>query len=214
MTDWTSDISARVGAEGGQGGAPLALDDAVLLGRCRSGDMSAFGALVSKYQDRVFNALLRVCGNHDDAEELCQETFVKGLENLAAFRQDSGFYTWLFRIGMNLAISHRRRGGRIRFQPLDAPGRDGQSPPMRDLLADHRQVDPHEAAAVADATEKVLKAVQELDEEFRVAVVLRDVEGMNYQQIAQVLNLPVGTVKSRIYRARSTLSEKLRDLMA
>ena len=189
-----------------------ALEDAQLLGRCRGGDMSSFGPLVVKYQDRVFNAILRLCGNHDDAEELCQETFVKAIENLPAFRQDSGFYTWLFRIAVNLTISQRRRGGRVRFQTLEQG--DGEKPQLQDALPDRREDDPHVAVAREDAGRRVLKAVEELDDDFRVVVVLRDIEEMNYEQIAQVLNVPVGTVKSRIYRARCLLQEKLHDLIA
>ena len=101
-------------------------EDAALLRQCRKGDTDAFGPLVRKYQDRLFNSLLRFCGNYDDAEELCQETFVKAIEGLAAFRAESGFYTWLFRIGMNLAISRRRRSGRIKFHSLDATDSDGE----------------------------------------------------------------------------------------
>lgn len=207
-------MAAEVEAGFGRGQAALASEDAAVLERCRRGETAAFGSLVTKYQDRVFNAILRTCGNHDDAEELCQEAFVKALENLGGFRQASGFYTWLFRIAMNLTISRRRRSGRIRFHSLEAVGSDDESGRLRNALPDSRQGDPHEAVAKADAGQRVLKALEELDEEFRVAVVLRDVEGMNYEQIAQVLKVPVGTVKSRLYRARSMLQKKLRDLIS
>jgi RNA polymerase sigma-70 factor (ECF subfamily) len=207
-------MAAKVEAGSGRVRAGPVFEDAGLLERCRRGDTAAFGSLVVKYQDRVFNAILRACGNHDDAEELCQETFVKALENLDGFRQASGFYTWVFRIAMNLTISRRRRSGRMRFHSLEAVGSDNESGRPRNVLPDHRQAGPHEAASRADEGQRVLKALEELDEEFRVAVVLRDVEGMNYDQIAQVLEVPVGTVKSRLYRARSVLQRKLRDLIS
>ncbi len=189
-------------------------EDAALLGRCRGGDTDAFGPLVNKYQDRLFNSLLRFCGNYDDAEELCQETFVKAIEGLKAFRRESGFYTWLFRIGMNLAISRRRRGGLVKFCSLEAADADGEQLLWSlDALADCREMGPQNTVEQADTNGRVLAAMAELDDEFRIVVVLRDVEEMNYEQIAQVLSLPVGTVKSRLYRARCILKEKLTDLV-
>ena len=189
-------------------------EDAALLRRCRKGDTASFGPLIEKYQDRLFNSLLRFCGNYDDAEELCQETFVKALEGLAAFRSQSGFYTWLFRIGMNLAISRRRRGRLVKFHSLEATDSDGEQLPWSpEALADCREIAPHDAAERTDTNGRVLTAIGELDEEFRIVVVLRDVEEMNYEQISQVMSLPVGTVKSRLYRARCILREKLTDLV-
>ncbi len=189
-------------------------EDVALLRQCRKGDADAFGPLVKKYQDRLFNSLLRFCGNYDDAEELCQETFVKALEGLAAFRAESGFYTWLFRIGMNLAISRRRRSGRVKFHSLEATDSDGEKLlwPV-EALADCRETGPQDAAERTDTNDRVLAAMGELDEEFRIVVVLRDIEEMNYEQISQVMSLPVGTVKSRLYRARCILREKLTDLV-
>jgi RNA polymerase sigma-70 factor (ECF subfamily) len=189
------------------------LEDAVLLERCRSGDMSAFGALVGRYQDRVYNAVLRMCGNPDDAEEICQEAFVKALESLASFRQASGFYTWLFRIAVNLAISRRRRGARVKFHSFDPAAGDGQAQRFQDAISDRGVSDPSQAAQQRDANERVIAALGELEDDFRVVVVLRDVEDMDYEQMSQVLSLPVGTVKSRLYRARRLLQEKLKGLL-
>ncbi len=189
-------------------------EDAALLEQYRKGDLASLDLLVKKYQDRLYNSLLRFCGNKDDAEELSQETFVKAIEGMAAFRAESGFYTWLFRIGMNLAISRRRRNGRIKFHSLDATDSDGEQLLWpQDALADCREADPHDAAEQADTNECVLSALAELDEEFRIVVVLRDIEEMNYEQISQVLNLPSGTVKSRLYRARCILKDKLTDVV-
>lgn len=190
------------------------MDDAVLLRSSRKGDMDAMAALVAKYQDRLYNAILRMCGNRDDAAELCQEAFVKALEGMAAFRQDAGFYTWLFRIGMNLAISHRRRGGRVKFHSLDPAAGDGETPHrLTDVMSDPRQPDPSEQAAESDAQRQVMVALVGLDEEFRSVVVLRDIEDMNYDEISRVLGVPIGTVKSRLYRARCMLREKLQGLL-
>lgn len=210
VSHWTSNMASGRAVEAK---APLLLEDAALLARCRKGDMAAFGLLIAKYQDRVYNSILRLCGNCDDAEELCQEAFVKALENLATFRQASGFYTWLFRIAVNLTISRRRRAGRVRFHSLE--GNNGEDQDARGpQLPGDVQDDPREQALAGDSRRQVVKALTELDEEFSAVVVLRDIENMNYDQIAQVLEVPVGTVKSRLYRARALLREKLRDLVS
>jgi RNA polymerase sigma-70 factor (ECF subfamily) len=175
--------------------------------------MQAFGLLVAKYQDRIYNLVLRLCGNASDAEELAQETFLKALENIAQFRGNSRFYTWLFRIAANLAISARRRGARIKFHPLAASDDGDGQIGLEARLADSREPSPQHAAASAETAAAVLRALEELDEEARLVVVLRDVEDMDYSQIAEVLDLPVGTVKSRLHRARCLLKEKLSDLM-
>lgn len=198
-----------------EGGVTVAFEDAALLDRCRRGELAAFGPLIRKYQDRVYNAILRMCGHPDDAEELCQETFVKALQNVGTFRQDSRLYTWLFRIATNLTISHRRRSRRARMWSLESSGRDDEdSPRGADALPDRGQVSPHEAVERDDAHRRVMAALGELDEEFQAVVVLRDMEDMNYEQISDVLEIPVGTVKSRLYRARCMLQEKLQDLIA
>ncbi len=213
VSEYTSNISSGLKAEAKWADTAAVAADAVLLERCRRGELAAFGLLVRKYQDRVFNSILRMCANRDDAEELCQETFVKALQSLGSFRQESGFYTWLFRIAVNLTISSRRRKGRVKFHSLDDDGANQQSTRRRDVLADHRDNDPQQVAERSDTRQRVLQALEELDEEFRVAVVLRDVEGMNYEQVAAVLDIPVGTVKSRLHRARGMLHAKLRDLV-
>ena len=210
VANGASNIPVNLGGQ--PASAPLTADvELRLLRRCRRGDRAAWQELLVGYQDRVFAAILRMCGNRDDAEELCQETFVRAMESLPSFRQDSGFYTWLFRIGVNLTISRRRRGGRVRFVSLEPPPGDDEA--RRRELTDQRGPAPHDQVDRADTHQRVLEAIGELNDEFRAVVVLRDVEEMNYQQISQVLQVPVGTVKSRLFRARAILQKKLRDLM-
>jgi RNA polymerase sigma-70 factor (ECF subfamily) len=215
LTDSSSNPAA--GSHARDGDPPAAkFKDADLLRRSQAGDMSAFGELVGRYQDRVFNAVFRMCGNRHDAEELCQEVFVKTLEHLGQFRQDSRFYTWVYRIAMNLTISRRRRGRRVKFHSLDAAsgGPDGEEEYRpRDLLTDAKSASPEEQAARSDSHEKVLAALAGLESEFRAVVVLRDIEGLNYEEIAEVLRIPNGTVKSRLYRARCMLQEQLQGLV-
>jgi len=211
-----SDVLAEEVAAGGAPHAGAILfEDAALVDRCRKGDMQAFGALAAKYQDRVFNMIYRMTGREADAEELAQETFLKALENLNQFRGQSGFYTWLFRIAVNLAISHRRRAGLLRFQTLSA-GEDCDSTQADGLtaaLAQKRNPGPESAAMSAEAQRRVCEALEELDDEFRLVVVLRDIEEMDYARIAEVLGVPAGTVKSRLHRARSILKTKLADVI-
>ena len=192
----------------------ISFEDAALVEQCRKGDMQAFGSLVAKYQDRIFNMVFRMCGRRADAEELAQETFLKALERIGQFRGQSQFYTWLFRIAANLTISHRRRSGRVRFQSLGGPDDvdHSQADALTAAMARRRNPAPEAAAMAVETNRRVMAALEELDDEFRLVVVLCDMQEMDYAQIAQVLGVPVGTVKSRLHRARCILKEKLADL--
>ncbi|MCY2931331.1 MAG: sigma-70 family RNA polymerase sigma factor [Planctomycetota bacterium] len=194
---------------------PIAFEDAVLVTRFRQGDMQAFGALVAKYQDRIFTMVLRMCPNRAEAEELAQEAFLRAMERIDQFRGQSRFYTWLFRIAANLTLSHRRRAGRVKFRSMDLLDESGgsQAANLADEAAGRHVVRPDEAAMALETRHRVLGAMDELDDEFRIVLVLRDIEEMDYDQIAQVLDLPAGTVKSRLHRARCALKEKLADLV-
>ncbi len=198
------------------GGQTILFEDATLVERTRTGDMQAFGALVAKYQDRMFNMVYRMCGRREDAEELAQEAFLKALEKITQFRSQSSFYTWLFRIAANLVISHRRRSGRIRFHTLDPSDGEGESQAgvLTAQMAARREKSPAAAVASAETQLMVTAALEELDDEMRLVVLLRDGEDMEYAEIADVLNTPVGTVKSRLHRARNELREKLKDLVS
>ena len=218
MAERASKVSAGKDAAGGDeaaGKAAIAFDDATLVERCRNGDMRSFGLLVAKYQDRIFNMTYRMCGRRADAEELAQEAFLKALERIEQFRGSSGFYTWVFRIAANLTISHRRRAGRIHFRSLTGSDDfDGtQAEALTASVAARRDPGPVSAAVSAETQLRVARALEELDDEFRLVVVLRDMEDMGYSEIAQVLDAPVGTVKSRLHRARCLLKEKLADLI-
>jgi RNA polymerase sigma-70 factor (ECF subfamily) len=177
--------------------------------------MRAFGALIAKYQNRIYNLVLRMCGHPADAEELAQETFLKALERIHQFRGQSQFYTWLFRIAANLTISHRRRGGRIRFQSMAGPQEfeESRSGALTAPIAKRRNPGPEDSAIADETGRRVLDALEELEDEFRIVVVLRDVEELDYAGIAQVLGVPVGTVKSRLHRARCLLRDRLADLI-
>lgn len=173
--------------------------------------MKAFGSLVAKYQDRLFNVMLRMTGDSEEAADLSQEAFVRAMEKIADFRGQSQFYTWLFRIAINLAISRRRRAARVKFASLspDPEFPEDQASALMAELASDRESDPVDQAIDNETQRRVLEAIGALDEDYRAVVVLRDIEDMDYEQIAAVLSLPMGTVKSRLHRARLMLREKL-----
>ena len=195
----------------------LVFEDTALVEATRKGDMSAFGTLVAKYQDRIFNMVLRMCPRHAEAEELAQEAFLRALERIGQFRGHSKFYTWLFRIAANLALSHRRRAGRVKFRSMTdlEPDCGGgtQADRLTAALAARRQPGPEKQAMSAETARAVTAAIEELDDEFRLVVILRDMEGMNYAEVAEVTGAACGTVKSRLHRARLILREKLAHLV-
>jgi RNA polymerase sigma-70 factor (ECF subfamily) len=186
------------------------------LRKARLGDRAAYGQLVVLYQHRLYNAVLRMVGDVDDAREVTQETFTRGLSKIDGFRGDAGPYTWLFRIAMNLAISLLRKGGRHRVFSLDGPngrhshGDDGDAgSSMIDRLRGRASDQPDKAAECRERNEQVLAALGRVDPEYRAVLVMRDVEGFDYQQMADVLGLPLGTLKSRLFRARLALRDEL-----
>jgi RNA polymerase sigma-70 factor (ECF subfamily) len=186
-------------------------EDAVLLERVRGGDREAFGVLVSKYQDQVYNTCWRMCGHAEDARDLAQEAFFRAYQSIGSFHGRSGFYTWLFRIAMNLALSHRRKARYRRAQSLDqSPNCGAEAEPLRDQVADGAAEPPAGRAMRAELHEQVERALNTLDPDHRAVIVLRDIEGFDYAEIAQILDVAPGTVKSRLHRARLALRELLR----
>jgi RNA polymerase sigma-70 factor (ECF subfamily) len=192
-----------------------------LIRAAQLGDRGAFGQIVWMYQGRLYNALFRLLGNEDDAAELCQEAFTRALENVARFRGEAGPYTWLFRIATNLALtSLRDRQRRRTFTAGSLPGGGRDSGGNGQAGGDH-QADsllqrvqsasptPAQAVEQRDAQEQVVAALGRIDPEQRALLVMRDVDGMDYQQMAQVLEVPIGTVKSRLFRARLALRGEL-----
>ncbi|MDD4891702.1 MAG: sigma-70 family RNA polymerase sigma factor [Phycisphaerae bacterium] len=190
--------------------------DHELVSRCQDGDMTAFEGLVERYQDRVYNLVFRLSGRHEDAQDITQDVFLRALEHIADFRRQAQVYTWLFRIAVNLAISKRRRGQRVRFISLDAQvggdGRDDGEPTSIEP-PDSREESPPEVLERDERGRQVAQAVSELDEEFRSVLVLKDIEGFDYAQISEILDVPLGTVKSRLHRARNELKVKLRPIV-
>jgi len=190
--------------------ANSSIDDAMLVERCRQGDSAAMERLILKYQNRIYNVILKICTNRDDAAELTQETFVKVIESIGKFQSKSSFYTWAFRIAVNLTLNRCRRDARLGFRSLDAEERapDAEARRMlKDFLSDDSAPDPAAVAQNKELCEIAIRSLTELNDEQRTVVVLRDIEGMNYAQIAEVLDIELGTVRSRLSRARGNLRE-------
>ena len=192
-------------------GAPnINIDDDVLVQQCRHGDSAAMERLIYKYQNRIYNTILKICANPDDAAELTQDTFVKVIENIDKFEGRSSFYTWAFRIAMNLTLNHCKRSSKLTFTSLETERKGNDWRPkqiLKEFLRNDASPDPAIVAQNRELCDLVQKALMKLDDTQRTVIVLRDIEGMNYAQIANVLELELGTVKSRISRARNKLRE-------
>ncbi len=194
----------------------LSLEDSVLVERCQRGDSTAMETLIVKYQDRLFNVIYKICSDYEDAAELTQETFVKVIEKISSFKGKSSFYTWLFRIAVNLTYNYNKRKFRIKTLSLESSqseNEDGAAAALKNYLTDETEADPLLTAQNKEVREILLYAIGRLSDDHRAAIVLRDIEGMNYIDIAETLETEIGTVKSRIARARSRLREILEELL-
>jgi len=192
------------------------ISDDVLVQKCQADDSDALERLILKYKDRIYNVIYRICGNAEDSSELTQDAFVKIIENIYKFQGRSSFYTWAFRIAVNLTLNHCRRRIRLQTSSLDAElGGDSEvaKATLKDYLEDKNATDPAQIAQGEENIELILKAINQLDDDQRTVVVLRDIEGMDYAQIAQVVNIELGTVKSRLSRARANLRANLEAML-
>ena len=197
--------------------------DVALLRKAQAGDRAAYGQVVVLYQDRLYNAVLRLVGDRDEALELTQEAFTRGLIKIDSFRGDASPYTWLFRIAVNLAISQLRKVQRGRTFSLDRPGASNGSGPRRanddqaagliDRVAKDGGQSPPQRVEARERDAMVVAALGRLDAEYRAVLVMRDIEGFDYQQMADVLGLPLGTLKSRLFRARMALRDELKTYL-
>jgi RNA polymerase sigma-70 factor (ECF subfamily) len=175
-----------------------------LIAECREGNTAAFGALVFRYQDRLFNTVLRLCDNAEDARDVVQEAFLHAYQSLHTFKGDALFFTWLYRIAVNAAISMRRKKRVVlRIQPA-GEGTGGIEP--TDPSERNR---PGHALEMAEEERQVHEALAKLSPEHRAVLVMKDMEGMKYEEMADILGVPVGTIRSRLHRARL----EMRDLL-
>ncbi len=180
-------------------------DDWELVRKSRDGDQQAFRALFDRYHRQVLAVAVGMTGNADDAMDVVQETFVRAHRNLASFLGESSFYTWVYRIAVNVGIDFRRRQTR-RSEVV-------QSEPMEENAADpSRDDDPSVEVARRQLGARILRGIDELTPEHKAAIILREIEGLSYEDISKVMQCSKGTVMSRLHYARKKLQAKLRDL--
>jgi len=207
-------LGSEVTGPGGQTAAELEL-----IKKAQAGDRGAYGRLVLAYQDRLYNAIVRMVGDREEARELAQEAFTRGLAKIEGFRGDASPYTWLFRIATNLCISRLRKIQRRRTFSLEGSvgsghDSDEQGSSLLDRVKPDPAPGPEEQLERRERNEHVVEALGRLDPEYRAVLVMRDVEGFDYQQMADVLGLPLGTLKSRLFRARLALRDELKPYMS
>jgi len=185
--------------------------DHQLVERIQSGDKQAFGLLVSKYQRKLYRLLARLVRDPAEVEDLAQETFIKAYRALGSFRGESAFYTWLYRIGINTAKNHLAAQGRrvpasTGLDSADMENVEGGER-LHDLDTPERQMMTRQIACAVD------DAMADLPDELREAITLRELEGLSYEDISNVMGCPIGTVRSRIFRAREAIAARLRPLL-
>lgn len=185
--------------------------DQQLVERVQRGDQRAFALLVEKYQRKLGRLLGRMMRDPAEVEDVVQESFIKAYRALPNFRGDSAFYTWLYRIGINTAKNHLVAMGRRPNLTSDIEVEDAENFEDGDEL---RTVDTPESELMSKEIAKTVKdAMEALPEELKSAITLREIEGLSYEEIAGLMNCPIGTVRSRIFRAREAIAEKLRPLL-
>lgn len=185
--------------------------DLQLVERVREGDKRAFGLLVEKYRRKVIRLLSRMVRNPDDLEDIAQETFIKAYRALPQFRGDAAFYTWLYRIAVNTAKNHLVSRGKAMRTVSDHAVNDEDEPDERLVAQDIST--PETELLSKQVAIAVNQAVDSLPEELRQAITLREMEGMSYEEIAEYMACPIGTVRSRIFRAREAIAAKLRPIL-
>lgn len=184
--------------------------DQDLVRRVQQGDKSAFDLLVIKYQHKIVHLVNRYVKDPSEAQDVAQDTFIKAYKALGEFRGESAFYTWLYRIAINTAknylLSRSRRHSDYEVDMQDAEQIEN-APQLKDIETPENQL-------MNDQIVQVIKAaIEKLPEEMRIAIMLREFEGMSYEEIAEAMDCPIGTVRSRIFRAREAIDEKLNPLL-
>ncbi len=185
--------------------------DQELVERAQRGDKQAFGLLVDKYQRKLARLLSRFVRDPAEVEDVTQEAFIKAYRALPKFRGDSAFYTWLYRIGINTAKNYLMAAGRRAPTSTGVDSDEAESLEEGEQLRDINT--PESLALSREIGDTVNSTMESLPEELRTAIQLREIEGMSYEDIAQIMNCPIGTVRSRIFRAREAIAEQLKPLL-
>lgn len=180
-----------------------------LIKRSQRGDTKTFESLVTMYQGRVYGLCLKLSGNRDDAEDLAQEVFIKAFHALGGFRLEADFGTWLYRIAVNLWLNIKKRNSRTSYASLDDPISTENGEISREIADGNISGDPLASLEETEFRGQVRQALESLSREHKAVLVLRDMEGYSYEEIARITQCSLGTVKSRINRARQAMREQL-----
>jgi RNA polymerase sigma-70 factor (ECF subfamily) len=208
--------SAGQVAGGAAAGEPVSVEngDLSLVRRVQAGERAAYDLLVLKYQHKVVKLVMRYVRNPADAEDVAQDAFIKAYRALPQFRGDSAFYTWLYRIAVNTAkkaLMEMKRDPTVTESALAARDDEDETSRVENELSDGET--PDAVLASKQVAAAVNSAMLSLSEELRQAITLREIEGLSYEEIAELMNCPIGTVRSRIFRAREAIAERLRPLL-
>ncbi|MDP2006344.1 MAG: RNA polymerase sigma factor RpoE [Rubrivivax sp.] len=188
--------------------------DALLVERVKRGDVRAFEMLVVKYQRRIERLIGRMVRDVDLVQDIAQESFIRAYRALPQFRGESAFYTWLYRIAVNTAkkaLSDLKRDPLV-FESARSAGEDGEETSRAENELSHEET-PEALMASKEVARAVNAAIEALSEDLRQAITLREIEGLSYEEIADIMNCPIGTVRSRIFRAREAIAARLRPLL-
>ena len=184
--------------------------DQALVERVQKGDKQAFDVLVLKYQNKIIQLVNRYVHDPEEARDVAQDAFIKAYKAVGRFRGDSAFYTWLYRIAINTAKNHLVAGGR-RPPNIDIDAQDAEH---YDSAMGLKEYATPERLLLKDEIEALIaKAIDELPDDLRTAIILRELEGLSYEEIAQTMDCPIGTVRSRIFRARDAIDTRLKPLL-
>lgn len=186
------------------------ITDQQLVERVQQGDKKAFDMLVLKYQQRIVNLVSRFVRNHSDALDVTQEAFLKAYRALPRFRGDSAFYTWMYRIAVNTAKNHLAQQSR---RPMEAEQDISEVEQFQGESALKEQATPEHMIMRDQIQDVVVKTIDELPEDLKTAISLRELDGLSYEEIAEVMECPIGTVRSRIFRAREAIDKALKPLI-
>jgi len=190
---------------------PVPTEDFVLVQRSQQGDMSAYDDLVRRYQERVYATIYHMTANHEDANDLAQETFIKGYQALKSFKGDSSFYTWVYRIAVNKTINFlKQRKNRTHMSLNDIDFNAENDPDLVALISDRT---PRRDVGLTELQEKLNDAMQKLSPVHRLVVTLHDVQGLSHEEIGKIIDCNIGTVRSRLFYARQQLQAYLSDYL-
>ena len=197
--------------QGGKTTPSPAAEDMELVRRARQGSFEAYDDLVRRYQERIYATIYHMTSNHEDANDLAQETFIKAFQALNSFKGGSSFYTWVYRIAVNKTINFLKQRKHKSLMSLDDLDFNAEHDP--DLVALISEKTPRREAGLAELQEKLNEAMQRLSDSHRLVVTLHDVQGMSHEEIAKIMDCNVGTVRSRLFYARQQLQGYLSDYL-